>query len=87
MHLPFHTTPENVWNTIAYGHDPRYEEQMGSVDLTPIASMIVKIIHRNIFPRIGTPTRPQFQVLIATYCIIKVIHINWCGMVFKIMEK
>lgn len=65
--LPFHTTAKSVWHTIAYGHDPRLEEQMGLMDLTPIASIIMKILHCDIYPRSGTPTRPHFQVLIAIF--------------------
>lgn len=86
-HLPFHTILESLWNTIAYNHDPRNEEQMGSVDLTPLASIIVKILHRDIYRRYGTPTWPHFQVLIATYRIIKGMHVNWSGLVFKSMER
>lgn len=80
--LPFHTTSKSLWNTIIYDHDPRNEEQMGFVDLTPFASIIVKILHQDIYLRSGTPTRPHFQVLITTYCIIMGIHVNWSGLVY-----
>lgn len=30
--------------------------------------------------------RPFFQVLLATYCIIQGIRVDWCGLIFKAME-
>lgn len=49
--------------------------------------MIVKVIHRNIYPRVGYPVKPYFQVLVATFCILKQMQVNWASLAIHAMSR
>lgn len=78
---------EEFWNTLSVGYKPWNEEPLELTDLMPIVSMIVKIIHRNIYPHVGYLVRPYFQVLAATLCILKCMQVNWSSLLMHAMSR
>lgn len=85
--LPVQCSEEEFWSTLSEGYDPRDDKELTLTKLNVLASMIVRIIHKNIYPRAGKPLKAHFQVLAATFCILKRYQVNWCGLVMHAMSR
>lgn len=58
--LPLMCSREEFWNTLTVSFYSRNEESLLLTDLMAIALMIVKIIHWNVYPRVGYSVKPYF---------------------------
>lgn len=56
-------------------------------DLSPIASMLVKIVHKNIYPKARYPVETYYQVLVVVFCILNTLQVNWSAFAMHNMSR
>lgn len=69
------------------GYDLRHDKDLALMNMNHIASMIVKIIHQNLYPRVGYLVMTHFQVFLATFRVIRKIQVNWSALVMHAMAR
>lgn len=75
--LPFKCTHATLWITLTHQFNPNTSQKISLCQLTPEASIIYKILRTNLNSQDGNRVDPSFSSLVALFCIVKKIQVNW----------
>ena len=79
--LPFECTFEQISRVLTHQYNPMSQKKINASDLTPEASIMLRILHKNIQPNASHGCEPLNIVLVAIYCIMMKIQVDWASLV------
>jgi len=79
--LPFKCTYEQLSRVLTHKYNPMSQKNILASDLTPEASIMLRILHQNIQPNASHGCESLNIALVAIYCIIMKIQVDWASLV------
>jgi len=79
--LPFKCTYEHLSRVLTHKYNPMSQKHILASNLTPEASIMLRILHQNIQPNASHGCESLNIALVAIYCIIMKIQVDWASLV------
>lgn len=78
--LPFKCSNELLWTRLTKIFDPNNSISLPLNQLAPEASIAFKILTTNLYTRSGNQTEPSHPMMVALFCSISKIQVNWASL-------